>query len=116
MRNRVALFNNRRELILLTRTTNTPSTQRFVSRSEVRRRKFITRVPPVPGGPPDGFTAIDFVRLRLNEVTDRAHGRRLGYIETPEHCRDRGSWTNRLRFTYRDGVERVEKDRSSCAG
>ena len=114
VRNRVKFLNDRREIILLTRTTNTPTPQRAVSRGEVGRRSFITTVPPIPGGPPDGFTAVDRVNIRLRDIAATSRSGHRGYITTPPTCPVSGAWTNRLRFTYRDGVTQTELTRSAC--
>ena len=110
VRNDVVLLNNTNELIFLTRTTDDPKGLRTVVRAEVRGRKVIARVPPIPGGPPDGFTAIDRVKLNMKRITTR----RGVYIRTPRVCPAKGSWTSRIRFTYRDGVSQVVRDRTRC--
>jgi hypothetical protein len=115
IRNRAFLLNNRDELIFLLRSTNTPQPSRIVSRAEVRDRKVITVVPPVPGQPPpDPFTAIKRVRLGVERITERQDGRSRSYIETPGSCPGGGAWVNRARFTYRDDVTQREATRSPC--
>lgn len=110
VRNDVVLLNNRDELIFLTETTSEPEGVRTVVRAQVKRRKVIAEVPPIPGGPPDGFTALDRVRLDINRITTS----RGAYIRTPRVCPAKGTWFNRIRFAYRDGVRQAVRDPMRC--
>jgi hypothetical protein len=105
----VAMFNNTRELILLLESKSEPRS-RIVARSVVEGGTITTDVSPVPGGPPDGFTAIKRVRLSLDALS--AGGR--SYVATPASCPAGGSWTNTVTFTYRDGVTQTVRDSSPC--
>jgi hypothetical protein len=105
--NRVTLLNNTDELILL---LEQDGGSRAVSRARVDGHAFIAEVPPLPGGPPDGFTAIKRVRVAIDLVT--AGGR--GYITTPDSCPSAGRWLNRIAFTYRDGETQTVDAPSPC--
>ena len=112
VRTDVLLFNSEEELILLLEEEQ--SGQRTVSRADVRGRTFRTTVPPLPGGPPDGFTAIKRVRLDIRSIAERRGPGVAGYLETPSSCPARGAFVNEATFTYRDGVEQSERSASRC--
>jgi len=114
IRNRVTLINNRRELIFLTRSTNTPAPMRLVVRADAEGRKTTTTVPPVPGGPPDGFLAIDRVKLRMQKLSRRIDGERRAYVRTPHSCPGSERWVSAFRFGYRDGVTQTVTSRTPC--
>jgi hypothetical protein len=105
--NRVTLLNNTGELILL---VEQEGGSRAVARARIDGRTFVAQAPPIPGGPPDGFTAIKRVRVMIDAVT--AGGR--GYITTPDTCPATGRWQNRLVFTYRDGQTQTVEPTSAC--
>ena len=112
LRNDVTLLNNTSEVIFVFQPQD--SGLRFVSRAKVEGRSFITEVPPIPGGPPDGFTAIDRVELTVRAISSGQGSRRKGYITTPRSCPASGSWTNTARFTYRDNVTQTVASDSPC--
>jgi hypothetical protein len=105
----VTMLNNTRELILVLESKS-DSRSRIVARSVVDGATITTEVSGVPGGPPDGFTAIKRVRLGLDELS--AGGGR--YVTTPDSCPADGLWTNTVTFTYRDGASQVVHDSSPC--
>ena len=106
----VTFFNNDRELILFAESTNTPAPVRVASRIEVRRRKFISTVPPLPGTPPpDPFLALDEVSNDL----ERLKTEKGAYIRAPQRCQ-RGVWNLRAKFTYRDGMVEKAKSQMPC--
>ena len=60
-------------------------------------------IPPSPGGPPEGESALRRVH---NLFPARSAGRRA-YIRTPRKCPSTGVWTFKARLTFSDGgVER----------
>jgi hypothetical protein len=66
-------------------------------------RTSTVNIPPSPGGPPDGESALRRVR---NVFPARSLGRRA-YIRTPRKCPKSGVWTFKARLTFADGgVER----------
>jgi len=107
----VTFFNNDHELILFAESTNTLGLPiRVASRIEVRRRKFISTVPPLPGlPPPDPFLALDMVYNDLIRLKTGAGA----YIRTPRRCRQ-GRWFLRAKFTYRDGIVETAKSATPC--
>jgi hypothetical protein len=107
----VTAINADHELIFLTRDRKTGAY--LSSRFEVHRRTIIAETPPLPGTPPDGG-AVDRVRVHLRPVTVRRDGRARRYISTPRQCPAGGHWTNRIAFTYSDGVKQTVKSRSRC--
>jgi hypothetical protein len=105
-------LNADRELIFLFQEEL--SGARVVSRSAVTRRTFTTIAPPIPGGPPDLFAAIDTVRLEVAPVTSIRDGERRRYVRTPRTCPPSGRWINTATFTYRDGVSETVTSASRC--
>lgn len=108
----VTFFNAEDELILFAESTNTLGPPlRVASRIEVRRRKLISTVPPIPGAPPpDPFLALDEVSNHLR----RARSPGGAYILTPPRCLPRGFWRVRAEFTYRDGTVETERSKTRC--
>lgn len=92
--NDVTLINNDDELIFLLEERQ--SGARLVTRAEVTESGNRTRAPFVPGGPPDGQLAIDFVDLDTKSISNS----RGNYITTPGSCPSAGRWTNRGTFKY----------------
>ena len=106
--NGVTLLNAQDQLILLIEPKSGPPI-RFVTRASVKGRTILSDVPPIPGGPPDGFTAVKRVRLHTNAIS-------LGprrYMTTPESCPASG-WRNATTFIYRDGITETAVNRSPC--
>jgi hypothetical protein len=112
VRNNVTLLNNDDQVIFLFEEEGTGG--RAVSRAEVRGGSFTTQVPPIPGGPPDEFTAIDRVVLDVKAVSSGRGKRRKGYITTPASCPRSGEWINTAIFSYRDGVEQTVESATPC--
>ncbi len=106
----VVFLNNTDELIFV--NTLRDGGGRVVVRSAVRgRRTYVNKAPFLPGIPPDG-TAIDTVDVSF-PVTRNEQGD--SYITTPTRCPERGFRSNRIEFTYDDGVSQTERDRWRCA-
>ena len=114
LRNDVTLLNNTGEVIFVFQPQG--GVVRAVSRATIEGRSFITEAPPIPGGPPDGFTAIDRVALDVVAVSTGSGSSRKAYITTPASCPASRSWTNTARFTYRDNVTQTVASDSPCAG
>lgn len=95
----LTLLNATNEVIVLFQERQ--SGARVASRAAIEGDTITTTAPLLPGTPPDG-AAVDTV----SETFERAAA--AGYLTTPKRCPPRGSWRNRLRFTYDDGtVQRV---------
>lgn len=92
----VDLFNTLNGLLFRLEGRNNPLT--LVQRARVQGDRLITDTPPVPGGPPDNQTAIDFVDLDIRAISNS----RGDYITTPPTCPSSGRWTNRSIFSYND--------------
>ncbi|HEX8205961.1 MAG TPA: hypothetical protein VF587_07890 [Solirubrobacteraceae bacterium] len=104
---KVTQFNNQDELILLFEGDQPPS--RAVSRAPIEGTTITAESPPLPGGPPDGYTALKKVDLELKPVSKDGRN----YISTPPTC-PAGGWQHEISFTYRDGEKQVVKDASPC--
>jgi hypothetical protein len=111
----VTLLNNTGELILLLESKSEPRS-RIVARSTIEGATITSEVAPVPGGPPDGFTAIKRVRLSLEERSTGRGKSHRGYFVTPDVCPRERAWTNTITFTYRDGVSQTTRNSSACSG
>jgi hypothetical protein len=116
LRNDVTLLNDTGQLIFLLESKNEPRT-RFVARATIDadRATITSEVPPVPGGAPDGFTAIKRVRVGVRPVSVGQGARRRSYVTTPPSCPLSGTWTNTVTFTYRDGVSQAVASQSLCS-
>ena len=102
----VDFFNNEDELIYL--TTVRPSGAHTVIRADVFKRRTVTEVAMLPGSPPDGG-AVDTVEVELGRIDEDA-----SYVTTPPRCPKRGSWVNRIRFTYADGETQETSNEVPC--
>ena len=101
----VTMLNNEGELILLLEPKNgLPA--KIVARSVIEGSTITTEVKPIPGGPPDGHTAIKRVRLT---IPARGH-----YITTPPTCPATGAWTTAITFEYRAGTAQTVRSDSPC--
>ena len=67
--------------------------------------------PRMPGGPPEGESALRRVH---NVFGARSLGQRA-YIRTPSTCPADGAWTFRARFTFADGAVEDDVHRMPCA-
>jgi hypothetical protein len=111
--NDATLLNNGTELVFLLESKRDPPS-RTVSRATVEGTTITSEVPPVPGGPPDGFLAIKRVRLAVQARSVGQGPGRRDYVTTPRECPASGAWTNTATFTYRDGVSQTVSTRSAC--
>jgi hypothetical protein len=73
-------------------------------------RTSTVNVPPSPGGPPDGETALRRIR---NIFPARSAGRRA-YIRTPRKCPSTGFWIFKARLTFSDGGVERNVHRMKC--
>ena len=106
--NNITLLNAAEQLVLLLEPKG-GGPNRVVARAAVRGSTITSDVPPIPGGPPDGFLAIKRVRLKTTAFS--ADGR--NYVRTPTSC-PAGGWRNVQTFTYRDGVTQSVANASPC--
>lgn len=111
--NDITLINAPNELIFSTRSRGTPVPIPFVVRETVAGNTFQLRFPALPGTPPDGG-APTLEMLHFQNRSSVRNGRRRSYITTPPSCPASGHWTNRIRFTFRDGVAQTYADKSPC--
>jgi hypothetical protein len=103
----VTFLNNTDQLIFLTAVQ--PLEARVVIRATQSERTATSEAPFLPGTLPDG-AAIDVVRADFPRlVSDRG-----SYITTPPRCPRRRHWTNRIGFTYADGVTQTVRSASPC--
>lgn len=103
----VVFLNNTDELIFLSTPRSTGS--RVVVRAPMDRRAIHGSAPLLPGTPPNG-ASIDTVEARLDRIARRGRS----YITTPRECPAERSWTNKIIFTYADGVTQKVKTRNRC--
>lgn len=80
---------------------------RLASHAQIEGRTITATAPFLPGTPPDGAAA-DTVDETFNATAAGA------YISTPPRCPRSRRWTNRMRFTYDDGVTQTVRSRSRC--
>lgn len=66
--------------------------------------------PSIPGGPPDGQTAVRQIDFFLDAPQHRARA----YFTTPGTCPRGGMWTSLARFTFADGVTDAENATTPC--
>ena len=107
----VDFFNNTGELIYL--TTVQPAGAHTVIRGQAFKRRTVTELDMLPGFPPDGG-AIDTVQIRIGTVAGEADAEPSGYLTTPRRCPKRGSWINRIRFTYANGTTQETSNEVPC--
>jgi hypothetical protein len=104
-------FNNQDELILV--VTAREYGARVVIRGKIGERTLDIENPMIPGTPPDGAAARS-QRGQFEPHSTLRDGRQANYITTPPTCPASGFWTNRVIYTYRDGVEQSAESRSPC--
>lgn len=104
-------FNNRDELILL--GTIRDGGARVVLRGKIRDNTFEIDIPFLPGTPPDGG-ADKSERATFYERSSVEDGSERNYLTTPPRCPKSGYWTNRVTYTYRDGIKQTSESRSPC--
>ena len=110
----VTLINNAGELIFLVETGTSPTT-RMVIRAPMRGNTITSEVPELPGGPPDGATAIRTASLKIGATLAERGIRTLRrYITTPPTCPASNRFVNSAAFTYFDGVSQALQSASPC--
>jgi hypothetical protein len=108
--NDVTMLNNDGELILVLEPKDGPPAK-IVARSVIEGSTITTEVKPIPGGPPDGYTAVKRVRLAIP-----SHGSGSGsYITTPSTCPASGRWTTAITFEYRAAASQTVRTDSPCS-
>ena len=68
--------------------------------------------PLIPGGPPDGQTAVREVHFTFATPAHRSH---RSFITTPPTCPAGGHWTSRLTAVFADGVSSTATSTTPCA-
>ena len=107
--NALTSFNGDGELIVLAESATEPPV-RVVGRPRVEGRTITSKAQTFPGTPPpDPYLAYKHLELAGDTIV----GERGAYLRTPK-CPRRGYWTNRLSFSYHDGVEQRIVSRSPC--
>ncbi len=109
----VTLINNANELIFLVETATTPRA-RMLIRAPIRGNTITNEVPKLPGGPPDGATAIRTVDLSIGAVSRRDGAQVRNYITTPPACPSSGRVVGSVAFTYFDGIAQTVPSASAC--
>ena len=105
----VVIFNNAQGPILL--ATLRGGGLRVPARFRLQGRTLRSEVPPLPGGPPDGQTALR--RAELNISARSRGGRNL--VTTPRTCPRNRRLPFRTSFTYGDGLTQLVRSSSPCA-
>lgn len=85
-------------------------TLRQVARARREGRVVTVIAPRMPGGPPDGESAL---RRIHNVFGERSAGDRA-YVRTPRRCPGSGFWKFKLRLVWADGVSTKHVDRMRC--
>ena len=107
----ISIFNNEREVLNVTESTNTPTPIRTIVRNPINGTSVRTKVPPIPAvPPPDPFIALKSVRVTIDPVVRGGQAYRL----SPPTCPRSGTWRTRLTFNYRDGVSETVDTPSPC--
>lgn len=75
-------------------------------------RTLVDQPQAVPGGPPDGRSAVRDVKLHFGART--ASGGRA-YLRTPPSCPSGGRWLSTFTVSYDDGVKDVAIARTPCS-
>ena len=112
--NELALLNNTGELIMLTTVRGSSPPTRAVVRGKIVGNTIVSEIPPIPGGAPDGFTAIRDVDFKVSPIVNRAGGEARAYLTTPDSCPSTGVFANSFTFAYRDGVTQEVPSPSAC--
>jgi hypothetical protein len=108
----VVFANARDQLVFI--TTQRGSGTHLPIRGQYSRGNLLDiDVPPVPGTPPDGGADTHEVIDLMNRSSTRG-GRRVAYMTTPPACPAGGRWTNRLTYTFRDGVVQTFTAQTPC--
>jgi hypothetical protein len=81
-----------------------------VARGHQKGQTMTIDIPPSPGGPPDGESA---VRRVHNVFPARSAGRRA-FVRTPRTCPRSRVWTFRGKFTFADGAVEQDVYRMRC--
>jgi hypothetical protein len=107
------VFVNARDQLIFVTTQRGANTHLIVRARYSNGNEIDVDVPPVPGAPPDG-AADTYELIELQERSGVKGGRRVAYMTTPPTCPAEGVWTNRLTYTFRDGVEQTYRATTPC--
>ena len=82
-----------------------------VDHIKITGRTLVDEPQSVPGGPPDGRSAVRDVRIRIGARTARGRA----YLRTPPRCPSERRWESRFTVFYDDGVTDVARATSPCS-
>jgi hypothetical protein len=85
---------------------------RMAARATREGRVITVNAPRMPGGPPDGESAL----RRVHNVFDARSVGDRAYVRTPPVCPASGAWRFSVRFNWADGVTTNHVDRMPCQG
>jgi hypothetical protein len=104
----VVFLNADRQLVFV--TTQRSNGARVILRGQYSRGNVLdVDVPPVPGTPPDGAAE---TAERIDLAAHSSGGR--AYIRTPRTCPASRAWTNKVTYSFRDGVKQTFGTKSPC--
>lgn len=86
-----------------------------VDRININGRTLSDEPAPVPGGPPDGRTAVRKVDLALQPRSVGNDASRRAYITTPADCPTSGAWAFRITVFYDDGITDTAVATAPCS-
>jgi hypothetical protein len=110
--NDLTFINAPNELILLAREKK--SGGYLDARGKVAGNTLDVAVPLLPGTPPDGGADTREILNIDRNLSSVQGGKRRHYLTTPPACPASGAWTNRVTFTFRDGVVQSYTASSPC--
>ena len=104
----LAMFDDGAGFIVLGSPRDLP--MRTAARGTREGRVVTVNAPRMPGGPPDGESAL----RRVHNVIDARSAGDAAYTRTPRVCPDSGVWRFKVRFEWADGVSTNHVDRMPC--
>ena len=105
----IDIFDDGSVFVVLGNPTELPPL-RQATRARRQGRVITVDAPRMPGGPPDGESAI----RRVHNVIDARSLGELAYIRAPAKCPPSGVWKFKASFTFADGVVEKAAHRMPC--